>query len=136
MRASRGPQPDDGLRAVEAALFALMGLMLGFAFAGAVSRLDARRELIVREANAIGTAYLRVDLLPAAAQPELRQLFRRYLEARMRVYIRARGSAAGAASRVRGGRPATAELGGRSSPRGPRTRPATRRAWSRRPSTT
>ena len=86
MRAPRMPQPDEGLRAMEAALFALMGLMLGFAFAGAVSRLDARRELIVREANAIGTAYLRVDLLPAAVQPELRQLFRRYLEARLRVY--------------------------------------------------
>ena len=35
--------------------------------------------MIVEEANAIGTAWLRLDLPPAAAQPELRGLFRRYL---------------------------------------------------------
>ena len=76
----------EGLGAIEAALFALLGLLLGFAFAGATSRLDARRELIVREANAIGTAYLRVDLLPAASQPEVRALFRRYVDARLRAF--------------------------------------------------
>lgn len=54
----------DGLGAMEAAIFGLFGLLLGFAFAGAMSRLDDRRHLIVREANAIGTAYLRLDVLP------------------------------------------------------------------------
>lgn len=49
---------------MEAAIFGLLGLLLGFAFAGATSRLEARRQLIVQEANAIGTAYLRLDLLP------------------------------------------------------------------------
>lgn len=76
----------EGLGAIEAALFALLGLLLGFAFAGATSRLDARRELIVREASAIGTAYLRVDLIPASTQPGLRALFRRYVEARLRAF--------------------------------------------------
>ena len=38
-------------------------------------QVDARRQLIVREANAIGTAYLRVDMLPESEQPELRRLF-------------------------------------------------------------
>jgi hypothetical protein len=42
--------------------------------------------LIVEEANAIGTAYLRVDLAPPAAQPALRDLFRRYLDTRLDVY--------------------------------------------------
>lgn len=74
----------EGLGAIEAAIFALLGLLLGFAFAGATSRLDARRQLIVREANAIGTAYLRLDLVPPADQPELRRLVRDYLEARFR----------------------------------------------------
>jgi hypothetical protein len=60
-------------------------LLLGFAFAGATSRLDTRRELIIREANAIGTAYLRLDLVPAADQPSLRALFRDYLDARRAV---------------------------------------------------
>ena len=55
-----------GLGAVEGALFGLMGLVLAFTFSGAISRFDDRRKLIVEEANDIGTAYLRVDLLPAA----------------------------------------------------------------------
>jgi hypothetical protein len=76
----------EGIGAIEAAVFALLGLLLGFSFAGATSRLDTRRQLIVEEANAIGTAYLRLDLLPAAEQPVLRRLFREYLESRLRVY--------------------------------------------------
>src|SRR5262249_60927607 len=53
---------------------------------GAGPRLDTRRELIVEETNAIGTAYLRLDLLPAAAQPALRENFRRYLDSRIETY--------------------------------------------------
>ncbi len=78
--------PHQGVGALEAAIFALLGLLLGFAFVSAISRLDARRTLIVDEANAIGTAYLRIDLLPVASQPDIRALFREYLEARLRVY--------------------------------------------------
>lgn len=72
--------------AIEGAIFALLGLLLGFAFAGAMSRLDERRNLVVEEANAIGTAYLRVDLLPNEDQPPLRGLFRDYLDARLGIY--------------------------------------------------
>ena len=61
---------------IETAIFALLGLLLGFAFAGATSRFEARRALIVQETNAIGTAYLRLDLVPASDQPDLRRLFR------------------------------------------------------------
>ena len=75
-----------GLGAVEGAVFALLGLLIAFTFSGAASRFDARRELIVREANAIGTAWLRLSLLPAHAQPELRDMFRRYLDLRLAVY--------------------------------------------------
>jgi hypothetical protein len=75
-----------GLGAVEGAVFALMGLLIAFTFSGAAARFDTRRQLIVDEANAIGTAWLRLDLLPAAAQPELRELFRRYLDGRLAVY--------------------------------------------------
>jgi hypothetical protein len=75
-----------GLGAVEGAVFALLGLLIAFTFSGAASRFDARRQLIVQEANAIGTAWLRLDLLPANAQPELRELFRRYLDSRLAVY--------------------------------------------------
>jgi hypothetical protein len=58
-----------------------MGLLIAFTFSGAASRFDTRRQLVVEEANAIGTAYLRLDLLPASAQSALRESFRRYLEA-------------------------------------------------------
>jgi len=72
--------------AVEGALFALLGLLLAFAFSGAATRYDTRRQLIVQEANAIGTAYLRVDLLNARAQAELRPLYREYVESRLATY--------------------------------------------------
>ena len=75
-----------GLGAVEGAIFGLMGLLVAFTFSGAATRFDTRRQLIVDEANAVGTAWLRLDLLPAAAQPELRDLFRRYLDARLAAY--------------------------------------------------
>jgi hypothetical protein len=78
----------EGVGAMETATFALFGLLLGFSFSGATSRLDVRRELIVREANAIGTAYLRLDLLPANDQPMMRDLFRRYLDKRLAMYAR------------------------------------------------
>lgn len=75
-----------GTGAVDGAVFALLGLLIAFTFSGAASRFDARRALIVEEANNIGTAYLRLDLLPASAQPALRDSFRRYVESRLEVY--------------------------------------------------
>jgi hypothetical protein len=77
------PKALEGLGAVEGAVFGLYGLLIAFVFLGAPARFDARRHLIAEEANAIGTAYLRVDLLPADAQPGLRELFRRYLDSRL-----------------------------------------------------
>ena len=76
----------EGLGAVEAAVFALFGLLLAFAFSGATARLDARRQLIVKEASAISTAYVRLDLMPVAEQPAMRRQFRRYLETRLAAY--------------------------------------------------
>jgi hypothetical protein len=76
----------EGVGAVDGAVFALLGLLIAFTFSGASSRFDARRNLIVEETNDIGTAYLRLDLLPADAQPALRENFRRYLDARIEVY--------------------------------------------------
>jgi hypothetical protein len=74
------------LNTIETAIYALLGLMVAFTFSGAASRFDARRALTVKEANAIGTAYLRLELLPAAAQPPLREKFRQYTELRIAVY--------------------------------------------------
>ncbi len=76
----------SGASIVEGAVFALLGLLLAFSFSGAASRFDDRRKLVVEEANAIGTAYLRLDALAAAPRDELRSTFREYLDTRLRVY--------------------------------------------------
>jgi hypothetical protein len=72
--------------AIMGAAFGLLGLMITFTFYGAYSRFDARRQLIVNEANAIGTAYLRLDLLPVSAQTSLRERFREYAASRAALY--------------------------------------------------
>ena len=71
---------------VEGAIFGLSGLLLAFTFSGAASRFMDRRHLIVEETNAIGTAYLRVDLLPGDAQPEMRRFFREYVQMRIDMF--------------------------------------------------
>ena len=75
------PNAFEGFGAIEGAVFGIFGLLLSLSFFGAASRLDARRQLIVNEANAISSAYKRVDLLPDAEQPKVRLLFREYLRA-------------------------------------------------------
>ena len=75
-----------GTGALAGAVYGLLALIIAFTFSGATSRFDARRHLIVEEANAIGTAYLRVDMVPPAAQAPLRDSFRRYLDARIEAY--------------------------------------------------
>jgi hypothetical protein len=72
-----------GIGHVESAIFTLLGLLIAFTFYGASQRFDVRREMIVNEANAIGTAWLRVDLLPVKYQPEIRKLFAEYTQARL-----------------------------------------------------
>jgi hypothetical protein len=78
--------PLEGVRTIEAALFALFGLLIAFSFSGAQSRLDRRRAMIVEEANAIGAAYLRMDLLLEPDRAPLKDRFRSYLDARIGYY--------------------------------------------------
>lgn len=82
----QNPDVVAGVGVIEAAVLGLLGLLLAFQFSAAQGRLELRRSLIVREANAIGTAYLRLDLLPPPAQPPLRELFRHYLDARIAAF--------------------------------------------------
>src|ERR1041384_3815473 len=71
---------------VEGAIYAVMALLLGFTFSAAASRFENRRKLVIDEANAIATTYLRLDLLPPETQPEIREDFRNYLRSRLAVY--------------------------------------------------
>jgi hypothetical protein len=64
----------------------LLGLIIGFAFSMAVSRYDQRKNYEEQEANAIGTEYVRADLLPAADAAKVRALLKRYLDQRILQY--------------------------------------------------
>ena len=77
-----------GMDMMGGAVFALCGLLIAFTLSGGASRYDERRMLIAEEANDIGTAYLRIDLLPDSAQPALRTLFKDYLNARIGAYAK------------------------------------------------
>jgi cytochrome b len=76
----------QGLGAIEGGVFGLLGLMIAFTFGGAIERFDTRRELVVAESNAIGTAWMRLDLLQEPHRGQLRELFRRYLDSRLAIY--------------------------------------------------
>ena len=75
-----------GASAVEGAVFALFGLLIAFTFTNAASRYEARRNLIVQHTNAIGTAWLRLDLLPAEVQQPLRNNFRLYVDGIIKIH--------------------------------------------------
>lgn len=76
----------SGTGVVEGAIFALLGLLIAFTFTSASDRFSARRQLIVQEANAIGTSYLRIDVLPPQDQPPLREQYRKYVDTRLDLY--------------------------------------------------
>jgi hypothetical protein len=71
---------------VRAGTLTLLGLVIGFSFAMAVSRYDQRKNYEEAEANAIGTEYLRADLLPAEDAAKVRELLRKYLDQRILFY--------------------------------------------------
>jgi hypothetical protein len=94
-RKSSDPQTSiEVIGTVDAAVFGLLGLILAFTFSGASDRLVLRRAQIVQEANAIGTAYLRIDVLAQSDQPAIRELFRSYFEKRIEVFDKFRDRAA------------------------------------------
>ena len=76
---------DEGERSetstLQGGMLALLGLLLGFTFAAASQRFDARKQLVLDEANAIGTAYLRATAVPGGE--EVAELLRRYVDVRL-----------------------------------------------------
>ncbi|MNX29062.1 hypothetical protein D3C86_591850 [compost metagenome] len=85
-RTSPGDKGKAGSAAIEASVFALLGLLIAFTFSGAAQRMADRRGLLVEEVNAIGTAWLRIDMLSPDSQPQLRDQFRRYVDQRISYY--------------------------------------------------
>ncbi len=79
-----GAREDFGV--VLAATLTLLGLIIGFSFSMAISRYDQRKNLEEAEANAIGTAFVRADLLPAPDAAKVRSLLQTYLDQRVLFY--------------------------------------------------
>jgi hypothetical protein len=69
-----------------AATLTLLGLIIGFSFSMAISRYEQRQNCEEAEANAIGTEYLRADLLPAADAARVHALLRNYVDERILFY--------------------------------------------------
>jgi hypothetical protein len=81
------PRSDAGAKehvhALQAALLGLLALLLGFNFAMASSRFDARKALMQDEVNTIGTTWLRGQLLPQPQRDEISDLLQGYVSARI-----------------------------------------------------
>jgi hypothetical protein len=71
---------------IQAATLTLLGLIIGFTFSMAVSRYDQRKNYEAAEANAIGTEYVRADMLSAADAARVRELLKSYLDQRVQFY--------------------------------------------------
>jgi hypothetical protein len=78
---------NDGAKSHLSTIFGgilgLLALLLGFTFAMSLSRYDLRKRLVTQEANAIGTAYLRSQLLPEPEKKEVADLLRKYVDVRI-----------------------------------------------------
>jgi hypothetical protein len=73
---------SEGAGAVESSVFGILGLILAFT----LSRYENRVNLVLKEANAIGTAYLRLDLLSKNDRDKLRPLYREYVQSRINIF--------------------------------------------------
>ena len=86
-RRSRG-NIDDAMRSnitiFESAILGVLGLLMGFTMSMAVTRFDVRRLLVVQEANAIGTTWLRSQMMPEPDRTEFAGLLRQYVDSRLR----------------------------------------------------
>jgi len=90
LRGRRRPVRKDereDLDIVETATLTLLALIVGFSFSMAVTRYDLRKNYEEAEANAIGTEYVRADLLPVEDAVSVRELLRRYLDQRIASYL-------------------------------------------------
>jgi hypothetical protein len=79
----RAPDKDTAIGAMVGAILALLAFLLAFLTAEASNRYDARRQLVLDEANAIGTAYLQAGYLPEPVSSESRRFLREYVDLRL-----------------------------------------------------
>jgi hypothetical protein len=84
-----GDEPfDRQVGLVRTSTAALVAFLIGFAFSGAASRFINRQDLIVDEANALGTAYLRADTIAEPQRSELKDAIKEYTADRVKLLSR------------------------------------------------
>ena len=71
---------------IQGAMLGLLALLLGFTFSMAMSRFEIRKQQVLEESNAIGTTYLRAQLMPEPPRKEVSDLLRQYVEVRLQFY--------------------------------------------------
>lgn len=71
------------INTIQASVLGILALLLGFTFSMSLQRFDSRSAAVIEEANAIGTTYLRAQLLPVSVRNEVQQLLRGYLDKRI-----------------------------------------------------
>lgn len=79
----RSANRGGGISTLEGAILGLLALMIGFTFAMALARFEARRDAVLTEANAIGTTALLARLLPAPHDGQTMTLLRAYVQLRL-----------------------------------------------------
>ena len=77
---------EKALLPATATILPLIALVLALSFSDAAARLDASRQTIVDEVNAIESVWRRIDIATSEARPRLADLVRRYTDARIRAY--------------------------------------------------
>ncbi|HEY2534005.1 MAG TPA: hypothetical protein VGJ20_39800 [Xanthobacteraceae bacterium] len=80
---------DRQVGLVRTSTAALVAFLIGFAFSGAASRFIDRQDIIVKEANALGTAYLRADTIAEPQRSELKAALKEYTADRVKLLSRA-----------------------------------------------
>ncbi|MFI5332404.1 MAG: hypothetical protein ACHQ2F_15400 [Desulfobaccales bacterium] len=84
------PAVDEDARSqiitIQGAMLGLLALLLGFTFSMAMSRFELRKQQVLEESNAIGTTYLRAQLMPEPPRKEVSNLLRQYVQVRLQFY--------------------------------------------------
>ena len=74
------------INTIQAAVLGMLALLLGFTFSMSTSRYEVRKQLVLDESNAIGTTFLRAQLLPEPQRKDTSDLLRRYVDIRLKFY--------------------------------------------------
>jgi hypothetical protein len=87
MAEKTGEMVKPQISVVEGSLVGVLGLLLAFTMSMAVTRFEVRKQLVLDDANAIGTSYRRTKLLPEPEASQIANLLRQYVDVRVRYVL-------------------------------------------------